>query len=285
MLVNSSDKELRDAQSAARRARRLAERAEVRAQRKAQNAEEAAERAARLAQRARPKQGASGREDNDGVDESENVNHESREDAGRARRSQDHKSRRRSARHRRPSLLSRFNADKTLYRDKKRGKVGGVCAGMADYLDVKTWQVRLFALLGLLFVPSLTLPVYFILYFFLMEDKPYYREVADRFDAEGFDHYADDVDADKSMVDDDLFDASSADPIAAGNRTGKPPRYSRDGRHTSAGSRQRSNAQVLRLAKNRFSDIEQRVRAMESHVTSSQFELQRELKKIAGDDL
>ncbi len=279
MLVNSSDKELQDAQSAARRARRLAERAEIRARRKAQNAEEAAERAARLAQRVRPKQNASDRERNDTVDEPELANRESRADAGYARRSQNHKSRRRSARHRRPTLLSRFNADKTLYRDKKRGKVFGVCAGLADYLDVKTWQVRLFALLGLLFVPSLTLPVYFILYF-LMENKPYYREVADRFEAEGFDHYADEFDADEAWADDDGFEAA-----AAGSRAGKPPRYSRDGRHTSAGSRQRSNAQVLRLAKNRFSDIEQRVRAMESHVTSSQFELQRELKKIAGDDL
>jgi len=277
--VNSSDKELQDAQSAARRARRLAERAEIRARRKAQNAEEAAERAARLAQRVRPKQNASDRERNDTVDEPELANRESRADAGYARRSQNHKSRRRSARHRRPTLLSRFNADKTLYRDKKRGKVFGVCAGLADYLDVKTWQVRLFALLGLLFVPSLTLPVYFILYF-LMENKPYYREVADRFEAEGFDHYADEFDADEAWADDDGFEAA-----AAGSRAGKPPRYSRDGRHTSAGSRQRSNAQVLRLAKNRFSDIEQRVRAMESHVTSSQFELQRELKKIAGDDL
>ncbi|MDB9868467.1 PspC domain-containing protein [Pseudomonadales bacterium] len=277
--MNSSDKELQDAQSAARRARRLAERAEIRARRKAQNAEEAAERAARLAQRVRPKQNASDRERNDTVDEPELANRESRADAGYARRSQNHKSRRRSARHRRPTLLSRFNADKTLYRDKKRGKVFGVCAGLADYLDVKTWQVRLFALLGLLFVPSLTLPVYFILYF-LMENKPYYREVADRFEAEGFDHYADEFDADEAWADDDGFEAA-----AAGSRAGKPPRYSRDGRHTSAGSRQRSNAQVLRLAKNRFSDIEQRVRAMESHVTSSQFELQRELKKIAGDDL
>ncbi|MDB9916722.1 PspC domain-containing protein [Pseudomonadales bacterium] len=277
--MNSSDKELQDAQSAARRARRLAERAEIRARRKAQNAEEAAERAARLAQRVRPKQNASDRERNDTVDEPELANRESRADAGYARRSQNHKSRRRSARHRRPTLLSRFNADKTLYRDKKRGKVFGVCAGLAEYLDVKTWQVRLFALLGLLFVPSLTLPVYFILYF-LMENKPYYREVADRFEAEGFDHYADEFDADEAWADDDGFEAA-----AAGSRAGKPPRYSRDGRHTSAGSRQRSNAQVLRLAKNRFSDIEQRVRAMESHVTSSQFELQRELKKIAGDDL
>ena len=279
MLVNSSDKELQDAQSAARRARRLAERAEIRARRKAQNAEEAAERAARLAQRVRPKQNASDRERNDTVDEPELANRESRADAGYARRSQNHKSRRRSARHRRPTLLSRFNADKTLYRDKKRGKVFGVCAGLAEYLDVKTWQVRLFSLLGLLFVPSLTLPVYFILYF-LMENKPYYREVADRFEAEGFDHYADEFDADEAWADDDGFEGA-----VAGSRAGKPPRYSRDGRHTSAGSRQRSNAQVLRLAKNRFSDIEQRVRAMESHVTSSQFELQRELKKIAGDDL
>ena len=279
MLVNSSDKELQDAQSAARRARRLAERAEIRARRKAENAEEAAERAARLAQRVRPKQNASDRERNDAVDEPELANRESRADAGYARRSRNHKSRRRSARHRRPTLLSRFNADKTLYRDKKRGKVFGVCAGLAEYLDVKTWQVRLFSLLGLLFVPSLTLPVYFILYF-LMENKPYYREVADRFEAEGFDHYADEFDADEAWADDDGFEGA-----AAGSRAGKPPRYSRDARQPSTGLRQRSNAQLLRLAKNKFADIELRVRAMEFHVTSSQFELQRELKKIAGNDL
>ncbi|MFT5804450.1 MAG: hypothetical protein ACI9R8_001494, partial [Candidatus Paceibacteria bacterium] len=45
------------------------------------------------------------------------------------------------------------------------------------------------------------------------------------------------------------------------------------------------NAQVFRLARGKFAHLEDRVRAIESHVTSSRFELQREFKKIAGDDL
>ncbi len=44
------------------------------------------------------------------------------------------------------------------------------------------------------------------------------------------------------------------------------------------------NPQVLRQAKMKFGDIEDRLRAMESHVTSPKFELHQELKKISGDD-
>lgn len=45
-----------------------------------------------------------------------------------------------------------------------------------------------------------------------------------------------------------------------------------------------NNVQTMKVAKEKFSDIEQRLREMESHVTSSRFELQRELKKISGED-
>lgn len=38
-----------------------------------------------------------------------------------------------------------------LYRDAEGGVIFGVCAGMADYFDVKTWQVRAAAALLLLF--------------------------------------------------------------------------------------------------------------------------------------
>ncbi|MDP4641073.1 MAG: PspC domain-containing protein [Pseudomonadales bacterium] len=196
-------------------------------------------------------------DETDWLDDEDAAPRHEQNDRGSSRRA------RRHTRRHRPSLLSRFSSSKTLYRDKARGKVLGVCAGMADYLEVEIWQVRLFALLGLLFVGSVTLPVYFILYF-LMEDKPYYRQVTDRFDdeAEGRGDYRDAAEA---------------------------PRHSASERHNNRSNRSnhsnRSNGQILRSAKSKFADLEARVRSMESHVTSSRFELQREIRKIAGDEL
>ena len=43
------------------------------------------------------------------------------------------------------------------------------------------------------------------------------------------------------------------------------------------------NAQAMRDAKAQFGDIEERLRAMEGHVTSSSFELKREIRKMSGD--
>ena len=68
-----------------------------------------------------------------------------------------------------------------LYRDRQRKKICGVCAGVADYVGRPAWEIRLYAVLGLIFIPSVMVPSYFIAYF-LMEDKPYYRRVTDRFE-------------------------------------------------------------------------------------------------------
>ena len=46
-----------------------------------------------------------------------------------------------------------------LYRGPNK-KIGGVCAGFARYLGIETWTVRLAAVTGLIFVPGLTLPAY-----------------------------------------------------------------------------------------------------------------------------
>ena len=45
-----------------------------------------------------------------------------------------------------------------------------------------------------------------------------------------------------------------------------------------------NNVQAIKTAKGKFADIEQRLRQMETHVTSSQFELNREFRKISGED-
>lgn len=48
---------------------------------------------------------------------------------------------------------------KTLYRDPVQGKLGGVCAGIAEYFGVETWLIRILAvsafLLGLGFFATL----------------------------------------------------------------------------------------------------------------------------------
>lgn len=145
-----------------------------------------------------------------------------------------------------------------LYRDKERKKVCGVCAGTADYFGRPVWEIRLYAVLGLFFIPSFIIPTYFIMYF-LMDDKPYYRRVTDRFAREEMDrqHY---------------------------NRDDKPRRENRQMQDDNVGESKVNNVQAMKVAKGKFSDIEQRLRQMETHVTSSRFELQRELKKISGED-
>lgn len=47
-----------------------------------------------------------------------------------------------------------------LYRNKKEGKIGGVCAGLADHFDFAPWVVRLVFLGALLFFQSLAVIAY-----------------------------------------------------------------------------------------------------------------------------
>ncbi|MFT7219637.1 MAG: phage shock protein C [Candidatus Azotimanducaceae bacterium] len=149
-----------------------------------------------------------------------------------------------------------------LYRDRQRKKLFGVCAGVADYFGRPPLEMRFYAVMGLLFVPSVMIPIYFITYF-LMEDKPLYRRVTDRFE--------------ETMVSD--ADSGRDSRVRSNGKRMKSVRgagASEDGRL--------NNVQAMRSAREKFSDIEQRLRQMESHVTSSRFELQREFKKISGED-
>ena len=309
--MSRSDREKRDAERAARRANRLAHRAERRAKRKSEQAEHAAERADRLAERAqrRPKRDRdldqsiedlvdkvtekwsrkagewineqSDRlfdekhdEDyaEDDYDEAQASADRAQEEADTARkkaRQAQHRVRssatRKSRRRRRKASgysqgrwdWRRYGRNRrrgNLYRDTRHKKVCGVCAGAAEYFLIETWKVRTIAILGLVFIPSVAIPVYFISYF-LMDEKPYYRQVTDRFD--------------------DLVREYEEEPA--------PVKKQRNSRQES-GSPQVSNREAMRTAKEKFNNIEDRLRSMETHVTSSTFELQREIQKISGED-
>ncbi|HJP49911.1 MAG TPA: PspC domain-containing protein [Pseudomonadales bacterium] len=320
--MSRSDRERRDAERAARRANRLADRAEQRAQRKGEHSRRAAERAEDLAERAHRRRSPRDREIDrsiedyvddvaekwsrkaedwigeqsrklfeegesisDGRRSAETEAKKARREAEAAReaameatadaieevKSRTHKAKRRSHRNKFRKNRRKQNYDARLefdfghwrrrkrrrtgyglYRDSRNKKICGVCAGTAEYLGVETWQVRLGAVLGLIFVPQVAVPTYFITYF-LMDKKPYYREAADRFD-------------ERHEADEEV----------------RPMRKRKS--EYRANEPEVSNLYALKTARHKFQDIEDRLRLMETHVTSSQFELEREIKKISGDD-
>jgi phage shock protein C len=66
-----------------------------------------------------------------------------------------------------------------LYRDKEKGKICGICAGIADYLGADVTLVRVIAVVALLFVPAIA--AVYVLLCWLLPLKPgsLYRDESD----------------------------------------------------------------------------------------------------------
>ena len=155
-------------------------------------------------------------------------------------------SRRRARRaHRRTKYMRRGGVgnassgrSRTLVRDTRHGKICGVCAGLANYWEMETWVVRCIAVTGLIFMPTIVLPAYFVACIIMKKDS------AARTSDEGI-----------SLGSDHSTLAPEFGPLLA-------PRNS------------------LRNIQAELDQAELRLRRMETHVTSGQYELQRELNKI-----
>lgn len=66
----------------------------------------------------------------------------------------------------------KLNNNGTLYRDKKKGKIAGVCAGIAEFFNIEVWLVRIIAAsLFLLGGSGLVLVVYVVLWM-VLDVKP-----------------------------------------------------------------------------------------------------------------
>lgn len=66
---------------------------------------------------------------------------------------------------RRRTLQQNRMRSSRLYRDPEHAKIGGVCAGLANYYGMETWVVRCIAVTGLLFLGQIVFPAYWIAYF------------------------------------------------------------------------------------------------------------------------
>ncbi len=148
-----------------------------------------------------------------------------------------HRQRRRMKRDTENALKPR---SRRLYRNPQRAKIGGVCAGIADYMGAETWVVRCVAITGLMFMPSLVFPAYWLAYFFL--DK-------------------------KPLTGDALRAAAEAQ--RNDHRSPAPelgPRL--------------SPRRSLRNVQADITEAELRLRRMETHITSGRYELQREISAL-----
>jgi phage shock protein C len=125
-----------------------------------------------------------------------------------------------------------------LYRDKDKGYIGGVCAGLAQHFDVDSWVVRLVTFGGFLFLGSFVLVGYAALWWLL----------APRPQAESYEY--------------------EYDEQQQGYRPKKMFKYA-------------DSAKVrLQRVRERLHQVSDRVVVLERHITSKQFDLEREFSKL-----
>ena len=128
-----------------------------------------------------------------------------------------------------------------LYRDPRRAKLGGVCAGVARYFGVDIWLARCLALTGLIFMGQIVVPAYLIAWV-VLDKAPRVEEGLDR-----------------------------------ASRGGEERKYTSPAPELGPRFSPRRN---LRDTQADLDQLELKLRRMETHVTSGQYELQRELNQI-----
>ncbi len=65
---------------------------------------------------------------------------------------------------------------KTLYRDPKNAKLGGVCAGIAEYFSIEIWLVRLIVISAFLFSAGFLVIIAYIAAYFILNKMPEKQE-------------------------------------------------------------------------------------------------------------
>jgi len=151
---------------------------------------------------------------------------------------------------------------RTLYKDREHGKISGVCAGVAEYFGFETWVVRLIAVSLLLFMNGGMVLAYFLASW-LLDPKPgsskTRRGRAQRYcSAAG---------------------TSRSGPAAHSKpQTGSQQPYRP--RLQEVWKKDFSATSELETVKKSFAGLEQRLRHLESFVTSDTFRLHQEFAKI-----
>ncbi|MFC4699861.1 envelope stress response membrane protein PspC [Glaciecola siphonariae] len=152
-----------------------------------------------------------------------------------------------------------MNTQKSLYRDPKRGKVAGVCAGLADYFNVEVWLVRIITITAFLLTSGSFVLVGYVAAWLILDKKSELKTGASNsyvpsgaqgqsYSGKGYTNPA--VNSQKVNVKAKVWQA------------GMPPK------------------QAFLNIQQRFIRSENRLRKLESYVTSKEFQINRELNGL-----
>ncbi|GAA6185692.1 MULTISPECIES: envelope stress response membrane protein PspC [Alteromonadaceae] len=146
---------------------------------------------------------------------------------------------------------------KQLQRDSENGKIAGVCAGIAEYFGIETWLVRIAAVAAMLLLAGPFIPVFYIAAWFILDKKT----PESKHSSQGQHHFHG-----KSGVKGWHNDIDDADKKVAVKskvwQAGEPPK------------------QAFYDIKQQYLRTEARLRKIETYVTSSEFQLNREINKL-----
>ena len=141
-----------------------------------------------------------------------------------------------------------------LYRDRDRGRLCGVCAGLAQYYRMRLWKVRAIALVALFIVPTVMVIAYLLALMFL-PNAPAYQQSS-------------------------YFERSArtSQKRARSDARGAGPGSFTDARWSESPEAP-AQASVKRT-KTKFQDLEARLQEMEAYVTSRRFKTDRAFRDL-----
>jgi phage shock protein C len=157
---------------------------------------------------------------------------------------------------------------KKLYRNTREAKVWGVCAGIADYLEVNVFAVRMFVLVLMLMggVP-------FLLYvgaMLILDPKPDYL-----YDSEPVSKRAG-----RGHSPGEAIQAAAEMVSGIGGELGRKAQQAQGGPRDELKSAKFSKRREFQFCVRKFAALHERLARMEAYVTSSKFKLHREFKNI-----
>lgn len=154
-----------------------------------------------------------------------------------------------------------MRVNKELYRDPDKGRIGGVCAGVAEYFGLEVWLVRILTVTGFFLLAGPFMLVAYIAAWFILDKKP--SSLMTKTKGEAFaQQFASKVNKGKGWHNSSSELDGKIEVKSRVWQAGEPPR------------------QAFFDIKQKFKRIEVRLRKVETYVTSSEYQLNREINKL-----
>lgn len=153
-----------------------------------------------------------------------------------------------------------------IYRIKSEGKIAGVCAGIADYFGMEAWLVRILTITAFLLLAGPFVLVGYVALWLILDDKIPTASSSGAYKGKGYSNHAQSVQsaeyAGKGFKNSILDDHHKVEVKSKVWQAGVPPR------------------QAFIDIKQQYDTVENKLRKLESYVTSKEFELNREISRL-----